>query len=107
MKMKLVGILEEFDEVKFVHQDTLRLFEVAEVFIAIHVKLTCRMLRNFGPLPESFGMTMHILHTSAEFVKGSLSRGWKVLSKLEDTAKFYLLFWSRGISCNDFIRSQR
>ena len=40
MKMKPLGIFDAFNDVKFVHPDALRLFEVAEVFLAIHVKLT-------------------------------------------------------------------
>lgn len=66
MKMKLVGTPSAFDEIKFVHPDALRLFEVAEVFPSF-VKLTLRMPRNFGQLPECSGT--RILHTSAESKK--------------------------------------
>jgi hypothetical protein len=64
MKMKLVGTAEPFDEVQFVHPDALRLFEVAEVLLIILVKLTLRMPRNFGLLPECSGT--RILHTGVE-----------------------------------------
>ena len=64
MKMKLVGVPDAFDEVQFVHPDALRLFEVAEVFLALHVKLTYRKPRNFGLLPECSGT--RILHTGVQ-----------------------------------------